>query len=345
MNSGNVKTGPSISNEIADELTEAPAEDIANKPEFVKTIESFDINSFTPENFKFMVDTIHDYFLENFPVKKDVMDKYPDHVTLLGAEDFVNTGQSEDGNRGYVDFDISNTTGFFDQKSGNIYINKSVHKSPGALFCTMFHEALHYSSISAGAGFAGNFLHPIYNDDEKYMPEDILVGLRTLDEGSVQFITLGHILEKMGFEPQDSMFSYEGERHVMQSVWNPYGANFLEHLYFETPLDDIRMGIEKEFEPSATRDKITRENGNGIFCECLKNLGIAAQRMNMALKKFEETGDRTEPDNILMTVRHAVGYHLVNHSINNNYKFTEQEKIDLRDYLEPFRNSKGELLV
>lgn len=328
-------------------ITETPAEEVDDRPDYVKKIESFDIDNITPENIQFMINTVQDYFLEHFPVKPELVNELPDRFCFMDEDEYVEKATNgEYGEKGYVDFNIRKTQGYYNQKENKIYMNKSIFKNVESLFSSIFHESLHYTSIRAGAGFSGNFLQPVPDENDPLStPEDVCTGLRALDEGTVQFITLHSVVDNMGFEPKDGMYGYDGERNVMQSIWDAFPPKTMLHLYFETPIDDIRLYIEKTFEPKETRDTITREWGNGVFCDCLRNLGIASRRMNKALNKFVETGDRTEPDEILSFVKHALGHYIVNDCMNNDVKLSDDDKEYLKEYLEPFADKDGKVNI
>ena len=91
---------------------ETPAEEVDDRPDYVKKIESFDIDNITPENIQFMINTVQDYFLEHFPVKPELVSELPDRFCFMDEDEYVETATNgEYGEKGYVDFNIRKTQG------------------------------------------------------------------------------------------------------------------------------------------------------------------------------------------------------------------------------------------
>ncbi|MBQ6409863.1 hypothetical protein IJI18_01235 [Candidatus Saccharibacteria bacterium] len=309
------------------EISTLETESEDEKPDFVKKIESFDINNLTSENIEFISQTIQNYFLETFPVKPEIIERLPDHITILNAEEFRDK-MGED----VKIINPDEMTGFYSPDFDKIFINKSTHKTPEALFTTMFHESLHFASIEAGAGLTGEFLCPEDAHNEN-IDSQIYTGLHTLEEGTTQLITFASVIDDMGFNRETTMFGYESEWHIMRTIWTPFSRNVL-HAYFEMPIEDLRAHIEKIFEPNG---QLPPKRTNGVFTECLSQIGIATENMNEALETWGKGGD---PDQVLTDIRHAVGLYIVQDCKVNNKELTEDDKEWLHEYLEPYIKDK-----
>ncbi len=309
-----------------DNIDAAPRHE-AGKPDYVKKIESFDMQNLTPEDIEFMMGTIQDYFKKKFPVRSELVDGLSERIVVLDAEEY-NKARSEMGDR--TDIDLEEMGGFYDAETNTSYIDISKHETPGNLFVTMFHEGLHAVSIGAGAGLRGSFSYPEWVDEHEDIRSQIDTGVRTLVEGTTQLITLSCVIDDMGFSDSQEMYSYGGECALMDTVWAPFPKEDRLRLYFETPVEDLRIHIEKTFEPEETRGKIGPEYSNAMYSRCLADLGVATMKLYEAV---EDGGDSAE---VLADARHAVGLYLVRDRDNKKETFDADEMEELADYLEPY---------
>lgn len=294
----------------------------------VEKIKAFDINNITPENIEFMVTAIQDYFSSRFPVKPEIIKSIPDNLLILNQAEYTDLQKRRGyGNKGCAYTDFANTTGFYAQDDKKMYINVEHAKSPESLFMSIFHECLHYSSDSAGAICAGGFLHPIIGDDPLFIPDEIYAGLRVLEEGTVQYIALTSVIDDIGLKPEDNMYSYEAERIIMTDIWSILSFEELLHLYFETSLEDVRLHIEKTFEPEETRDRITHTRGNGVFMDFLADLARAAQHMRDALDTLKNTGDRTSADAVMENVHRAIWRYIAQKHKNSKSAIINKKRV------------------
>ena len=308
--------------------TTIEAESTPEKPDFVKKIESFDMDNLTPENIEFMTKTIQDYFLENFPVKPELVSQFPNRISILDNTEYAKI-------RNELDIPEDNT-GFYSSRYHKIFINQSAYKTPGGLFATMLHEALHFTSIGAGAGFTGEF------DDstvpESYDPQ-ITSGINTLVEGTTQLITYYTVTSGMGFDRTKDMESYDPECYIMDAVWWPFPRDERLHAYFQMSMDDLRNHINRVFTPNETDDDTDIKNG--AFVDCLYNLGLATENMTKAIESWEDTYN--EGEEILKDIRHAIGYYIVQNCKINHKVLSPEDKEDLSEYLEPYLEEENDV--
>ena len=275
------------------------------KPESVKKIESFDVNNLSPENKKFMINTIQDYFLETFPAKPELVKQLPERISILDGDEYNKILHETEED---LADDVNNMRGFYSPKHNRVFINQSAHKSPGSLFATVFHESLHFVSLGAGSGLSGKFMCPPEIESQKETSEQIDNGLDTLKEGTTQLITLENVLNKMLFDADEDMFGYEPEGRIMEVAWGPFAEEEKLHAYFEMSMEDLRINIEKTFQTTETRNKINQNGTNGIFADCLAKLGTTTSEMRRALETWETGGD---PEAVMQEVRRAVNYYVV----------------------------------
>ncbi|MBO7131821.1 hypothetical protein J6V85_00955 [Candidatus Saccharibacteria bacterium] len=317
--------------------TEPDVDIVSEKPDFVKTIESFDVHNLTPENIEFMTNVIQDYFREYFPVRPDLLDQLPSRIVVQNADSYRKTHESIEDN---PKIDISEMTGFYNSKLNKIFINADIHETAGSLFSTMFHESLHFVSVGNGAGFSGgHYLCPdvINETDELYTL--VGIGQHTLSEGTTQIITLRSVLGDMGFDEHEQMFGYGPEIEIMNTIWQPIDTSEMLHAYFEMSMEDLRIHIESILKLNEDNEEIDDGEPNGLFAGSLVNLGEAMNYLEEALNNENPKKDLAE---IFTDARHAVGYYIVRRHKANNIPLSQEEIERFNDYLEPFINEEKE---
>ena len=292
------------------------SESLRDKPEFVKTIENFDINNLTPENIDFMNDVIQETFQKHFPVNSELINQIPDRMKIVNNKDFICLREAANED---ADADL----GFYSQKYNQMLINIERHQTPGALFSTMFHESLHFVSIQSGAGMTGDFCYPDPGEGGKVdeMMRDLDRGVLTAVEGTTQLITQAYILEQMGFTPQEQMMSYEPECLVMGAVWGPFSRDERLEAYFNTPLELLRVRVEDTFAEDYDPDKPT-----GVFADCMMNIGIATRNIEEALDSWRKNGDAKPVEDVLKNIRHAVGLFIFRELENGTRELGEEDE-------------------
>ena len=328
---------------LVDNKTEHPVEITdekyeINKPDFVKRIESFDVQDLTPENIEFMTSVIQNYFVENLPVRSELVEQLPEHINVIGTEEFMQIIKEHESSRNSNGFIPTDPSGFYDEKLDKIFINGPVHTTPGGLFATMFHESLHFISAKNGAGFMGNFGWPDSFYEDKDTRFDIYKGINTLNEGTTQIITLKNIIDKMGFNEQSEMLGYAPEIEIMRAIWQPISDDEMLDAYLNRKMDEIRMHVERVFEPKETRDKINPTEGNGVFTLCLRDLGITTDRMYEAMENW---GDGSDIKGVLDDIRHAVGQYIIWRHDMEGAEMTNEERETFRGYLELYENNRN----
>lgn len=318
-----------------EKLSPAPVEAIANntgetnesaeKPNFVKKIESFDVGSLSPENIEFMNRAIQDVFRGNFPIDDKLIDKIPDHMRIVNNEEFIRFRQETKED---ADMDL----GFYSLKLDQMLINASKHRTPGALFSTMFHEALHFTSIQSGAGLSGGFCYPDLGEDET---DDLMSklddGVRAMVEGTTQNITHAYVVDYLGFDPQPQMFSYEPEYQITNAIWEPFSKEERMQVYFNTPLELLRIRVESAFKEDYDPDKPT-----GVFADCLVDVARAAKQMGIALDSWRKNDNPEPVEDVLKNVRHAVGLFIVRELEDGRRTLDREDEEYLHAYLEPY---------
>ena len=318
-------------NEEPDNTGEDSFEEVREKSETVKTIESFDIENLTPENIEFMTNTVQDYFRENFPADPGMIDLIPEHILLVEDEEFKRIYYEEGEDDGV---DINEKTGFYNSTFHRMLINISSCETPAKLFAVMFHESLHFVSIENGAGFDGVFWQPDEIGEDKEKSAELNKGISTLKEGTTQFITIASVIDDMGFDDQDGIADvYEPEWSIMENVWRPFGRRNMLHAYFETSIDDLRRQVEKMFEPDETREKFSDKNYcNGVFSYCLVDLGVATENLTEAMVNWKEGEDNPMVET-LKDVKLAVGHYIKRDCEVNNIEIDDGIAEELEDYL------------
>lgn len=253
------------------------------KPDFVKKIESFDVHNLRPEDIEYMHQVIGEFFVNKYSVRPELAAEIPSHTRMLSNEEFRAKVLEKDSE---AEDDLDDLTGFYNEKDDCIYINMDYYDSPVELFSTMTHEGLHFVSLRNDAGFGGYFAAPESLQEKEEMVYYARKGLISVAEGTTQMLAWD-ALEEMGFT--DNMASgYLPEVMVMRAVYGALPENMEKQLYFNTPMEDLRMTIEETFAPEY-RETIRTGGVSGVFCDCLANIGIVVENMEIALN--DDDGD------------------------------------------------------
>lgn len=308
---------------VSDDIDEN--EILIEKSDLAKQIESFDIHNLTPENIELMNHAIQDIFHEHFPVDSELIDKISNHMKIVDGEEFVRLRQETKED---ADMDL----GFYSTQLDQMLINASKHNTPGGLFSTMFHESLHFVSIQSGAGLTGDFSYPDIGEEEtEELRGELDDGVRTMVEGTTQNITQAYILDYLGFNPQPEMFGYEPETQITSAIWEGFSRDDRLKIYFNTPLELLRVRFEDTFVENYDVDRPT-----GEFANCLVDVSRAKKQMESALDSWRKDGDPDPVEEVLSHVRHAVGFFIMQDAKVNGKELSEEDIDDLRDYVEPY---------
>ncbi|MBR3176870.1 hypothetical protein IKF25_02760 [Candidatus Saccharibacteria bacterium] len=266
------------------------------KSDYARNIELFDIKNLTPENIEYMMQVISEYFKATFPVKPELIDEIVGRTKIVDEETFKKALTES----GRIVEDIDVKYGFYDKKSNIGYINQDKHRTSGELFVTIFHESLHAASIGAGAGFRGDFTLPFsYDDLEQRVAMER--GLIALIEGTTHYITLKHVIGKMGFEGTENMFRYKAERNIMSRIWEAFPEESMYKAYFETPIEKLRHYFD-------TTVSLDDDETGGKFAEFLVDIGVATDRTKKLLESDHE--DEETSAKIYDDIMRAVEYFL-----------------------------------
>lgn len=320
----------------AEQGQQEPEQQEREKPDYVKKIESFDINNITPENVEFMVGVIQDYFRENFPVAPELIDQLSGRYSVLSRDEYMAT-YDPDSESSFLSF--SDSTGYYNEHTKLITINGAKASCPGELFATMFHEGLHYVSINSGAGLIGTFTCP----DDMYEQEEsrrhMNMGMHALEEGTTQQITLWSVVDDMGFTPHDGMYGYPAECLVADAVWAPFPRSVLGKVYFKTPFEKLREYVERIADER--KDIPEGENVvNGVFSECLANLGVVTEKMKEAFKHWGSPDFYEKRDAILNDIHRAIGYFIFREQEKGAITIDDDYKEYLDEYMKPLETAK-----
>ncbi len=301
------------------------------KSDYARNIELFDIKNLTPENIEYMVQVVREYFRAKFPVQPELVDDVLRHMNIVSDEEFrrafVESGKNVN--------DVETRYGFYDKKNNVGYINKDKHRTSGEIFVTIFHESLHAVSISAGAGFRGDFVSS-FGADETERKEAMERGLVAFIEGTTHYITLNCVIGDMGFDGTDNMLRYKAERTVMSQIWDAFPAEALYKAYFVTPIEGIRRHFDMTVAPEESRKELAEDSSrtNGQFVDFLIHIGAATGQINELLESGRE--DEGAFMKIHNDIMHAVGYFLVYERQMTGKPFTDEEKETLGEYLKPY---------
>lgn len=298
--------------------------DGGEKSDFVKKIESFDVKNLSPENIDFVNNVIQDYFLENFPVDPELVKQIPEHVSVLTEEEYKKMQKNLDK----AEINLDEHPGFFDRKRNRVFINSDWHANMGSLVSDMFHESLHYVSINAGAGFASPFSYSPEIEERQDLKDKINRGVNTLIEGTTEYIAHSEV-RRMGFDV--GSYGYFPEVILVNAIYTPFSIDEMKQLYFQTSMEDLRIKIEKTFGSDETRNDIGPERSNGIFVECLANIGIAVDNLAIALGSWEGDDDSEE---ILRDVKHAVGFYILKDLEVSDQELDAKMQNALREYID-----------
>ncbi len=300
------------------------------KSDYARNIELFDIKALTPENIEYMMQVIREYFTATFPVKPELVNSILEHMKIVDDDTF----KAALAESGRIVEDVDLKYGFYDKKNNIGYINQDKHHTSGELFVTIFHESLHATSIGAGAGFRGEFVLPFsYDDLEQRIAMER--GLIALIEGTTHYITLKNVIGSMGFEGTENMFRYKAERSIMSRIWEAFPEEMMYQAYFMTPIEELRRYFDMTVASDDRKSEIESDSNetNGRFVEFLVNIGIATDKAKKLLENGTE--DEEASTKIHNDIMHAVGYFLICQRKMAGGEFTDSEKENLREYLEP----------
>ena len=271
-----------VSSNMGEHAQEYEHVNIDEKTETVKELESYDIKNLTPDNMERINGIIQDYLLENYPVNPELVAQIPEHLELLGADEFKEAYMKDPNND---ERNVKYCPGFYAPDLDKILINIAGIDETNMFMSTMFHESLHFVSLKNGAGFGGNdFLLPDGMEDDDMGP----IGQHTLIEGTTQIFARMATFD-LGFEDSESMRGYPAEIQVMGNIFDLLPEGMLEKLYFDMPMDDIRIHIESAFESEESQAKISYDTTNGVFGMILHDVGFVTLKMQEALDSWDET--------------------------------------------------------
>ncbi len=100
------------------------------------------------------------------------------------------------------------------------------------------------------------------------------------------------------------MYSYEAECQVTNALFSPFDSKERMKIYFETPLEVLRVHIEDTFTEDYDPDCPT-----GVFPDCLIKIEKATEQMDNALKKWSEDNNPEPVENILNNIEKAVDFY------------------------------------
>lgn len=256
----------------------------SEKPEIAKKIEAFDIKNLTPENIEFMSRTIQDYFRENYPVQPELVDQLPERLTILGASEFVEKQIELSGRRD------RSVRGFYDSSVNKMFLNKDAFEDSEDLFHAMVHESLHFTSIGAGAGINSGFIAPRRFWESDDLLSQLKGGLTVVREGTTELITM-NALGNMGFQISNYQ-PYQSERLIMDAIWSYFSPRYVKHVYFEVPVENLRVHIEKLFASDEERSENSVDGSNGIFADYLCRFQALIDGTNETLEGWQEDESR-----------------------------------------------------
>lgn len=281
---------------------DAPSRDIdpTEKPDSTKKIESFDINNLTAENIEYMNHVIQDIFRENLPVRAELIDGIPDRMNIVGNDEFLRTLKEEKED---ADMDL----GYYSLKQNKMFVNLSKHHTTGGLFLTMFHESLHFTSIQSGAGLTGDFCLPDIEgqEDADELYKELDDGVQTMVEGITQNFAQAYVIGEMKFDTSPEMFGYEPECLITRTILEPFSAEEKQRIYFDTPLELMRVHIEDAFAEDYDVDEPT-----GVFADCFVEVSRTKKQLEEALDSWRKDRNPDTVESILDNVRRAVDFYI-----------------------------------
>lgn len=188
--------------------------------------------------------------------------------------------------KGKTTEDAEDLTGFYNEELEQIFINQDFYDTPDRLFATMLHESLHYVSMQAGAGYGGYFSYSVDIGDNPDTIATIKNGVDTLVEGTTQEITWNK-MRQMGFEDKED-YGYIPKIRVMQTIYSFLSEDEKMKLYYRVPMEGIRVRLDELF---------GGEQGSTLL-NCLYNIGVAAENMEIALDFEDKDGEEELKEDI-----------------------------------------------
>lgn len=294
------------------DTAERPAVDILDdRPDFVKKLDEIDVHNLSPEDEKFLYDSVQNFFMENFPVDKELVDKIPEKTVILNHEDYMKEYCRTEPNPRKENPPV----GFYDVPLDKNFIDNDAAVNATDLFSTIFHESLHFVSISQGAGFEVKNFKEL--DDLSFLGDDISEdeikhyakkASECVTEGATKL--LEHIsLEDMGIDTsQDG--GYMPHVHIMDKVIHATVESYEQFVnaYFHKNTEDFRKEIELTLLPDDKKAEF--ENGEiptGEFTRCLFNIGKALDEMEYF--SSEEVNDPDSYNEVYSAVCDATQYY------------------------------------
>lgn len=298
-----------------DTLEELKTEQLDDRSEFIKRLEAIDPKNLSPKDEKFLYDSVQDYFIKNFPVDQELVDRIPQEVSILDQKAYLEEFyKDEQRNRAEQDEALECPAyGFYDEIDDHCYVNADSARNAAHLFSTIFHECLHFISINQGAGFnitpymqpdEINQLNNISEEEKQRYTDEASV---VLVEGATKIIEQTS-LDDMGLDISEDD-GYIPEIQIMTILSEAITKSYEQFLdaYFRKSTEDIRKIIELNLLPKDERANY--EYGNiptGEFAACLINIGAASESM----KNFYFKEDRQSYFEVLNNVDAAAQYYV-----------------------------------
>ena len=256
----------------------------SDKTDIVKRIELIDTHNLSQEDVDFMLTTIQDSLKTDAYIDEELVERIPAHMTLLPGDEF--TAKLMELDKGKTTEDAEDLTGFYNEELEQIFINQDFYDTPDRLFATMLHESLHYVSMQAGAGYGGYFSYSVDIGDNPDTIATIKNGVDTLVEGTTQEITWNK-MRQMGFEDKED-YGYIPKIRVMQTIYSFLSEDEKMKLYYQVPMEGIRVRLDELF---------GGEQGSTLL-NCLYNIGVAAENMEIALDFEDKDGEEELKEDI-----------------------------------------------
>ena len=151
-----------------------------------------------------------------------------------------------------------------------------------------------------------------------------------LIEGATQAITFGCVYGDMGFDfDERRSMSYAAEREVTSLLFAPFSRDLFEHVYFEMPMEDLRVSIEDVFSDGT---KNVKEEPTNVFAQSVANIGRATELLENAM--IED--DLEEYESITKDIKHALGFYLVALAHKQGIQPTNEQIESCKEYIEPY---------
>ena len=272
------------------DIAEKPAVDILDdRSDFVKKLDEIDVHNLSPEDERFLYDSVQGFFMENFPVDKELVDQIPEKTVILDHEKFVEAYLKTESN---PEGDVP--VGFYDIELDKSFVDYETIGNAAGVLSTIFHESLHFVSMSQGAGFKlsgadfrmpenDDYLKDFTEDERKYYGS---IADKTVVEGSTKIMELSS-MEDMGIDVSEDG-GYNIEKQIMSEVLCAMVPEYdqLKSAYFTKSTEDIRKAIESSL--LSPEDKEKYQNGEiptGKFVLFMLNIGAAADKMHQYYKQ------------------------------------------------------------